>query len=277
MQFEYQKAFPHPVLRSDIDDYVDADFQASIQFEIAPEEKIKATINMVCSVVEIEDLISSKRAEYLVVFECKDTFTRVVARSFETEFEYMFEAGSVRGEVTASAYIVAVDELKTFRSAQLNPEFGDGNISFPKSSVLAIEVPSAVFIDRELFKPTSSLFELVQSEGLTGTMWKLQTEQDRVQIAVSPAIKAKLDGFRSNKKNKAILLNSIYFAAVMECVHLLQAEEEDNDGHRWRRTIRQRCSNLGISLKTESSHEVAQKLMSDPFGRFDAYLLSSEA
>jgi hypothetical protein len=207
-------------------------------------------------------------------FECKDTFYRKAQLSTLPTFEVQFDAGTLRGDVTASPYIVARADIKGYTCELINAEFGKGPFHFPVGSVLAVDVPSKVYIDRDVFKPTSSLFELVHSTSLYGTFWQIRTDQDRVQIVLSPKIKEKLDRFRNEKKNKAILLNSIYFAAVMECV--AQLKEQGSDGEhveKWKRTMRRRCENLHINIDTDGLHAITQKLMNDPFSRFDAYLL----
>lgn len=188
-----------------------------------------------------------------------------------------FPAGSLRGDVTASPYIVAKSDIAGYRCRLINPEFGAGPFSFPKGSVLAVDTPSKIYIDREVFKPASSLFELVHNPALTGTQWQIRADQDRVQIVLNPKLKEKLDRFRNEKKNKVILLNSIYFAAVMECVARLREESDEGDGaEKWKRIMRNRCENLGINLNSDSLHSITQKLLNDPFRRFDAYLLNEE-
>jgi hypothetical protein len=278
MLFEAQKAFPYPVLREDIDDYVDGAFQASVSFTVSADcSKVSASVKVLLSVPELRNLVERGKADYVVIFECKDTFYRKAVHSKLKEIDVSFEAHTLRGDVTASPFIVAIDNIDGFVCSLINPEYGDGPVSFSRGSVLVVDTPSKIYIDKDVFKPASSLFELVRNTNLLGSTWKLRTEEDRVQIEVSPKIKEKLDRFRNEKKNKAILINSIYFAAVMECVSLLKDFEGDEDSAlKWQRVMLKRCDNLGINLKTEPLHEIAQKLLNDPFGRFETYLLNED-
>jgi hypothetical protein len=278
MLFEAQKAFPYPVLRDDIDDYVDGAFQASVSFIVSADcSKVSAAVKVLLSVPELTQLVEFGKVDYVVIFECKDTFYRKTVHSKSKEFDVNFEAHVLRGDVTASPFIVAIDNIDGFMCGLINPEYGGGPVAFSRGSVLAVDTPSKIYIDKDVFKPASSLFELVRNTNLLGSSWKLRTEEDRVQIEVSPKIKEKLDRFRNEKKNKAILINSIYFAAVMECVSLLKDYEGDEEtALKWQRVMLKRCDNLGIHIKTEPLHEIAQKLLNDPFGRFETYLLNEE-
>jgi hypothetical protein len=277
MLFELQKAFPYPVLREDINDYVDGGFQAAIEFSVSADgESVNAVVNVLDSVDEIRALIRDGSAVYSIIFECKDTFYRKSHSSTVPNFEVKFDPGMLRGDVTASPFIVAIKHISDFKCALVNPEFGSGPFEFPIGSVIAVDVPSKIYIDRDVFKPTSSLFELVHSVNVIGTMWQVRTGQDRVQIVLSPKIKEKIDRFRNDKKNKAILLNSIYFGAVMECIAQLREQnenEEEEITEKWKRNILHRCENLNINIKVDSICSIAQRLMNDPFSRFDHYLL----
>lgn len=62
MLFESQKAFPYPVLRVDINDYIDGGFQAGVEFSVGAEgESITATVDILDSVPEIKALINPTR------------------------------------------------------------------------------------------------------------------------------------------------------------------------------------------------------------------------
>lgn len=275
MLFESQKAFPYPVLREDINDYVDGSFQAGIHFDVTGGgDSVTAVVNILDSVDQIRALIKSGQAAYAIIFECKDTFYRKAHLSKLSQFEVNFDEGTLRGDVTASPFIVARANINDYMCELINPEFGKGPFHFPLGSVLALDFPTKVYIDRDVFKPTSSLFELVHSSSLTGTLWQIHTDQDRVQIVLSPKIKEKIDIFRNDKTNRAILLNSIYFSVVMECIAILRDESADEESEeKWKRIVRRRCENLNINIETEPLHAISQKLLNDPFRLFDAYLL----
>ena len=64
MKFDRQKAFPYPVLRPESDDYLDCDFQATVDFSV-DKDKIKANFIYAISSEEIINEIEKGNAEYV--------------------------------------------------------------------------------------------------------------------------------------------------------------------------------------------------------------------
>jgi hypothetical protein len=278
MQFDPLRAFPYPVLRPDVDDYTDGEIQATVDIKSAANGlNIKASINFALSVPEITNLINKKQANYTVVFECRDTYFRHAERSFVPSFECAFPKGSLRGEVVINPYVIASENIKNFSSSLVNSEFGPGPFHFSQGSVLAVDRPQSVYIDRDVFSPISSVFVLVPDENLTGHEWQVKLSFDKVHIAVSPDLKATIDSARNTRKNQAILINSIYFAAVMQCVSNLKRSNADFESYKWSRIIERKCHNLGLDLENHDEYAITQKLMKYPFSLVDNYVFKEGA
>lgn len=278
MQFDLLRAFPYPVLRPRVNDYVEGDIQATVHLEPLVESgALKASVQFAVSVPEIVRLVEAGDAAYVVVFACRDTYFRRSISSSQAEFEHAFDAGALRGEVVIYPYVVALRRITNFMCAWINAEFGPGPFVFEEGAVLALDPPSAVFVDREAFKPISSLFVLVASESLTDQEWRVDASDDKVKIEVSPALKAKLDAARNNTRHRAILLNSIYFGAVCQCLSYLRHQGDEFQERRWAGVFRQRCTDMNLSLSQHDEAVLAQKLMKFPFALLEAYCFTEDA
>jgi hypothetical protein len=272
MQFDHQRAFPHPVLRPDVDDYTDGDFQVTVDFR--PDDldlAILANFHYALSVPEIEHEIQAARASFAVVVSCRETYYREVLYGQDHSIEYLFPGGSLRGEVLANSYIVCSRKIDCFSCKLVNEEFGPGPFSFEPGAVLALDEPKAIYVDRDVFKPITSIFELVMDQNITGSEWRLRFNQNKVSIALGPKLKEKVDIARSSSTNKAILINSVYFAAVMQCVRNLR-DGSDYDDYRWAHVVRQQCHNLGIDMDAAEEYLIAERLMKFPVGLLEAYV-----
>jgi hypothetical protein len=272
MQFDTLRAFPYPVLRPDVDDYVDGDMQVTVEF--APSEdgqEVNASVFFHLSVDELKAEVSGGRARYIVVFACRDTYFRHVESATSGKFVVKFPAGSLRGEVQVYPYISAIKSIKNYQSKWINPEFGVGPFRYPIGAVLAVDRPQTVYIDRDVFKPLSSIFALVRDENITGHEWQVKPKDDKVHILVSPALKELIDDARNNKAHRAVLMNSIYFAAVMQCLSILK-HGVDVDETRWGKIISQKCHNEGINLEDHDEYLIAERLMKSPFRLVEAYV-----
>ena len=249
MRFDLQRAFPYPVLRPHNDDYVDGEFQATVEFIVPTQDLAEVKVEVACaiSVDEIRELIENDKARYIVVFSCRETFLRRVEPSHEPEFTTSFAPGDLRGEVEAFPFVVATEQIDNFKCTLINSEWGQGPFLFDTGAVLAIEQPRSVYIDREAFHPISSVFVLVRDRSLREHEWKLSTDDDIVRIRVSPQFKETIERVRNTNKSRAVLVNSIYFAAVMQCVIQLKQQELASDC-RWGMVFEQKAAQLGIDL-----------------------------
>lgn len=168
MQFEPQRAYPYPVLRPGVDDYVDGDIQLTADIQTSPDQAVvKGQIEFVLSVPDIVTLVKEGKAQYVAVFSCRDTYLRRSFKSQAPSFSVEFQNSVLRGEVTIHGYVIASQRIKNFTSSLLNPEFGNGPMGFPRGAILAMDEPQAVYIDRELLRPITSIFSITKKEGLS--------------------------------------------------------------------------------------------------------------
>ena len=266
MQFDLLRAFPYPVLRPGVDDYLDSDIQAEVHLTPSDDgSELAASVDFQLSVDELGELVASDCARYGVVFACRDTYFRRAAMSSDPSYGAAFAAGSLRGQVMIYPYIVATKDISDFTCQWINPEFGPGPHCFPRGAPLALDQPHELYVDREAFKPLSSCFSLVKADELPPNEWKVQAEGDKVQIAIAPALKERIDSARNSKENRAILMNSIYFGAVMQCLSFMK-QGGDYYEWRWAEIFRQRLADRKIELDNHPESWIAQQLLHHPIG-----------
>jgi len=263
MRFDIQKAFPYPVLRPYSDDYVDGEFQASVQARV-DQEKVDINVYFALSVEEILQQIEAGRASYVAIISCRDTYFRDVIVSSTATIAREYAINTLRGEVVVDAYVVAIDSIENFFSQDINPEFGHGSFNFSRGDVLAQDEPQVFFIERDYFKPVTSVFDLVMREDLQGGEWTVSLSQDRVQIEVSREMKEAIDRARNASNNQMILINSIYFAAVVHVVQQLKDARSEFEDYRWATVFLRQIHNRDINLDSEDAYKIAQQLMEYP-------------
>jgi hypothetical protein len=200
MQFDIGRAFPYPVLRHGVDDYLDGEFQASVEFQQADSASdITLNIAFGLSVDEIREAIEARDASFVAVVSCRDTYFRRAIQTHGDVLQDKFPAGGLRGRVDVYPYVIVDKIIPQFSSKLINPEFGGGPFRFEVGALLAVEQPKAVYLDRDLFRPISSVFELAKNENLSPGEWRVDLSGDLVRIAVHPSTKEKIDVFRAVK------------------------------------------------------------------------------
>lgn len=270
MQFDPLRAFPYPVLRPGSNDYVDSAMQTVAELiESEDQLEITAEADLAVGVDEIRALVDQGKARYAAVISCRDTYFRKAMLSDQPHLSERFPAGALRGEVLIYPYVVAVEAIEGFTCPWINQEFGDGPFSFPSGAVLAVDEPQMIYVDRETFKPISSCFFLAPNENIASNEWQIDASGDRVRIMVSPALKNRITNARNSKEKRAILLNSIYFGAVVQCLAILKTDEVGDQ--RWVRIFRQRLADQHLELDQHPETWLAQQLMRHPFAVVDRY------
>lgn len=272
MKFDKSKTFPYPVLRPYSDDYVEGEFQSTVSLTIE-EGWVKVSCSYLTSSVELQQLITDQKAQFVSIVSCRDTYFRQTLRTGNSDFEATISADDLRGEVFIDSYIVAIKEIKNFVSPDINPEFAQKRFNFKAGEILAQEEAQAVYIERDLFRPISSVFELVKGDGLSGGEWRVSLEQDHVQISVSPSMKESIDNSRSSSLVKSVLINSIYHSAVAHAIQQLK-DGADFADLKWARVMLRQLHNQNIDLVKNDAYVIAQKLMKHPLSVLNTYVFA---
>jgi hypothetical protein len=277
MRFDHHKAFPYPVLRPDIDDYLDAEFQVSVDMSSTKHnKKIEATITVALSCDEIKREIDRGTAGISVIFSCRETYFREAVAVPKFEFKKTFNSSSFKGEVVIYPFVVALRPIPNFSAKGINKEFRKDSFSFSVGEVLAADEPKVLYIDRDLFKPVSSIFQLVKHDPLKGFEWRLRFDDEKLQILLSDEAKQAIDRARNTKRNQAVLINSIYFAAIIEAIQRLKENPDLAEEHRWARVIKQQCHNAALDLDKHESYLVAQQLLRLPLNLLNQYAFAED-
>jgi hypothetical protein len=269
------KAFPYPVLRPYCDDYQDVEFQATVEFTVSTDS-IDADISYALSSEELMAEIEKGNAKYVSVVSCRETYLRTVLTSTDGKIAKSFNPGNLRGEVRVDPYIVATKVIAGFISPDINPEFGNGPFTFAPGEVLAQEETQVFYIDRDLFKPVTAVFDLVKNDALSGGEWKVGLDENHVQIEVSPQLKESIDNARNDKTNKVILINSVLFAAVMHALQRLKEGKDAYEGKRWAEVMKGQLHNNGWDLDAHDPYVLAQRLMKYPLAMLDTYVFKEK-
>jgi len=273
MRLDNQKAYPYPVIRPTHDDFHGESFLAKPQF-IIEETRVKLTIDYELSSRPIQREIETGKATYLSVVSCRDTFFHRVYRSDKAkENDIFIDIDQLRGSVKIESFVYILEKT-SIESININEEFLINNsedksiFHYSKGNIIAQDDVYSISIDVDLFKPLSSIFKLEVSEELGHGEWEIFSDTDKVVIKVARNIKKIEESLTNDKFGKSILINSIYFAAVMHLIDQIKGDEGIIDQYLWARVV-----DLRMTLKDcnyeHDSYSLASKLMDFPFSRLE--------
>lgn len=272
MKFDRNKTFPYPVLRPFSDDYINVEFDTNVDF-LSGEGVVTADIGYRVSSSELIEQIKLGNAKFVSIVSCRETYFRDVITSAVKQVVKNFDVGNLRGEVKVDSYIVAIKSIPSFSSPDINLEFGRDSFAFTPGDVLAQDETAVFYIDRDLFKPVTSVFDLVKNPEYSDGEWRINLDDDHIQIVVSSAMKESIDSARNNTTMKVILLNSIYFSAAVHAIQRLKEFGSDYEEKKWGRVFYRQIHNNGLDLATSDAYILAQRLMKYPLKVLNAYVL----
>jgi hypothetical protein len=114
------------------------------------------------------------------------------------------------------------------------------------------------------------VFDLVRDDSLSNGEWLVGLESDRVQIKVSASMNQSICQARGDRKNAVVLINSLYFSAVIHLLQRLSAGDGAYEGKRWATIVNRKIHNEGWDLKSTDPYIMAQRLMKYPLEMLDS-------
>lgn len=273
MKFDSQKAFPYPVLRPHNDDYLDSDIQTTAEFIVDHDhKKVKLEASVAVSSEALLELIENEQAYYSINISCRSTFFRSSLKTTENFVEAEFNYGDFRDEVEVTCFVIASQNIDEFLPEDLNPEFGTTPIKLDKGDVLALDEPQVSYFDRDSFKPLSSIFSLVKSNNRNDNEFRVELEGDDILISVSSATKEMIDIARGIRPHLAVLMNSLYFSALVEAItQLVQSDEYEHK--KWANVLKRKIHNTeNIDLDKDPAYVIAQELLKLPLVQLKSYV-----
>ena len=270
-----RRYLPYPLLAPWTEDYAEGvDFSVQIPHSTRDNnDNLNLTIRYELSSNYLKGLIESKRAKYLSIVECNQTYKRLSLSPSEGENEDIFvePASDFSDSLSLVPYIVTTCLIDDFLCDEhveeiryLNPQ----GFRIAPWSMLARGAEQRIELDSN--SNPNSVIDLIGSEGVEEGAFKIDLNENRIKIYVSHRIYPVIDAFRNNKTaiepERAALVPSLYMHAVVEALRNLR----DFEDRRWHATMRNALAKHDIEVDYEELREnaltYAQTLMANPFG-----------
>ena len=274
MKFNPAKSYPHPVLRPNNNDYPKAEFQVEPYLErIEDTTSLRFTVDFQISDSDLLNLVSTGKAEYVLLIRCPKTHFRSVERCTKPKLSGEIHDGQLSGLTEFLPYLVCTRGLSGFQAEGWHEDYRDMRFDIAVGSVLAADNPKEYWIDTAEESKIGSIFVLRSSNSVNSGTWRGQLDSQRVILEMS-----KDDYERFNKARQraddtpdaAYIMNSIYLPALVWVLE--QADRDDNgeqfEDRRWRRALAKRLEDIGckeLGSPSPNRLEDAQKLLEEPF------------
>lgn len=274
MEIKY-RLYPHPVLSSETDDYLNSEFT----FDAKVEKKIKELkFSFVVSIKndEINQMISEGYADILIHIECPLTCYRQIIKTSEYMFCKYIDEKEINGKVTLCAFVVAKKDIEKYHNSDFNKDYDGISFFVEKGSILAIGGQYTLDIIKEVDELTKipSIFSICQYASDEGESMNIQMDGEKIVIGLSANTFQNYKISTSMPPTMHPIFHSIIIVPCLIYVFETLRREgiEEYEDLRWYKAIKKTLSKYEVNLNKEllseiPSYELAQKLLEYPIDK----------
>lgn len=268
------RLFTYPVLSVEKDDYKKSIFKVRLERTMSGVDSLKLSFDIAMDCPELEALIASGQAEYVIHVECSTTAYREALHSFTKHIEHVIPIKRINGIMDMVAFITLKRNIKSFTCSDWVDDYDGISFNLSVGSILAYENLPSLDITKnyEEFKNSKSIF----------TVWRRVTDEDKpANIDIeSPKIKIGLgskdyDAYSifSNKPDLQQILNSLIVLPALVFVFEELKQDAGYETYRnreWFIALEKSYEKRGLKFMDEvlnedkTSYQLAQEAMELP-------------
>lgn len=267
------RLYPHPVLTSYSDDYIDSEFSFNVNIENTDND-IRLKFNIILDNEELQYLINNNSAEYVIHIECTQTCYRKIIHTSYTQLTKNINEDKLRGKVTICLFIVAKKDLENFSSNKFNSDYDGINFDIDRGSVLAVAGQYNIHVEKntEDTSKIPSIFSINRYDGENANKMEVDIHDHKIIIGLST------DAFGnykllSNRADMIPVFHAMIIAPVLMYVfEALSNGMEEYEEYNWYRSLEKifEKNNLEFSkelLEEKSSYELVNIILDNPVDR----------
>ena len=267
MKYDPNKSFGYPVLRPNSNDYINSGFQCRIEFNLDSQNTSQFIINygFDCSIKEIVSAIESGKAAYWIKVSCRETFFNQI-QEVASEGSLVVEGNLLHKTIEITGSIIAKRQFSLF-SKKINSEFRYHEFTVEEGQVIAIDEPRNYVVDKECWKPLTSIFEYKPKDDLKPGEFIIDLEgiNGNVEILANKEQCLKFQSLQNVQDGKFILLNTVFFLAVLEMVKGITENSDLYEDKKWARVLRAKASSKNIEFTKGQEILQTHRLLERPF------------
>ncbi|MBR3362208.1 MAG: hypothetical protein IKG39_12850 [Lachnospiraceae bacterium] len=180
------RLFTYPVLSNEKWDYQNSLFAVDFENQMAGVNDLKLAFDIAMTCKEIEQLILSGKAEYVIHLECSTTAYREVLRSISTHIEHTIPIGRVSGSFDAVAFVILKEDIQDFVSTDWDEDFFGMSFDLNRGSILAYQNLPGLNItkDYEEFTSAGSLFTVFKRVTADNEAAEVYLDANKIRIGL---------------------------------------------------------------------------------------------
>lgn len=245
------KTFFHPVLSHTSRDFIDGSlFEVNLSPRInesGKNENLCIDYSVKLTSRAIQELLSDGSASIFLDLYSKETISRVLMPLDLNGGVVEFASGQLLGLLEVQPFVIATRQLKSYKPAGINAEYGEIAFSVDPGSHLAIAEKVLVPLT---FKRVSleSIIRVQQSDDIDTDTYLINLESSIITILMGKSFHALWDIMRSDPAVRPYLFLSVYKDTFVEALGLIN-KSEDVEEYAWAQTLISKCEQSGIKIE----------------------------
>ena len=250
------RALPYPVLgRSD--DFVDSDFQTTIDFDKKTVEGIEFVVmsyGFLMSNDSVSELITKKSATYALDISCADTLYRRVVYCDSGYGQLEFLPGELFGKVTVEPIVVILKPVLNFYSADLNQEYQGMAFNLGPGDTIAIDETISRYIEFDKLK-FESLVRIQTAPEIPSETYRFDLQSDYIIILMGKDFRRLWEVYREERDKAPFLAMSVYKDCILAALDYISKNEADSEQFKWARALKVKLFNLGRKINENAEFD----------------------
>lgn len=263
------KYFPYPVIKEDTEDYNKTTYKTEVLYK-EDNDDIILNINFLLDNIEINNLINEKKAEFVLHLEESLTMYREAFIFNESQVTVRVSKDRVRHKVELSSFIVSKDNLKNFKSDDLNIIYSDISINYSKFNIIGVGQSSEIIIEKEAdeIKDVASIFQIVKSD--EKKLIKIRLANERIYIDMPSEDYERYNQlthryrYLGKNNNHLILLSLVIIPSFVEALTIIKSDYKEYEDNLWYKPLVKAFSNKNVNIEEKflesdfSAYELTQ-------------------
>ena len=279
-----KRLYAYPVLSEEKDDYNKSVFDVSLDYGMQSVSELNFNFDIKMDNVELQHLIISGKAEFVIHMECSTTAFRTTLHTIAEQIDYNVSVGRLNGKLEVIALIVAKEDIINFTSEDWNEDFDSVSFDFLKGTILGYKnLPSLDIVKNfEELSNAGSIFMVYKRLTTEPKPMDVNIDSSQIKIGLGTHEYGLYLRFCKKVQFQPILNSMIVLPALVYVFEELKQENgiECNEGKAWFVSLNKAYEKRGINFIDEiqseekTSVQLAQEAMEIPLS--EALVMLSE-
>ena len=269
------RRFVYPVLSEEKDDYGSAKFQVHYNHRMDGVNNLRLTFDIEMTCTEIQQLIISGYAEYVIHLECSTTAYREVISSISLHIEHAVPIGRINGTLQAVAFVILQKPITGFVCSDWIDDYDGMTFDLFQGSIIAYQNLSDLVIskDYEEFASASSIFSVYRRLTDEDKPAEINMECSQIKIGLGSKDYDRYISYSSQGNLQSVFHSMIILPALVYVFSELSYDYELYRDKEWFIALERAYNKRGVSFIDEllssdkSAFQLAQEAMELPLSK----------